>query len=96
MTGQSRTTHPAPYPVEVPRRLIRMFSFTGDTVVDPFAGTGSTALAAMETGRHSINVELDPRYVAMMEQRMHQTVIGAMVMVERPADNRAPDLPVAL
>ena len=49
VTGQFRTTHPAPYPVEVPRRLIRMFSFTGDTVVDPFAGTGSTALAAMET-----------------------------------------------
>src|SRR5262249_28363268 len=46
--GQIRRDHPAPYPVEVPRRLIRMFSFAGDTVVDPFGGTGTTALAALE------------------------------------------------
>jgi DNA modification methylase len=53
ITGQLRTQHPAPYPLEIPRRLIRMFSFVGDTVVDTFAGTGTTALAAMETGRNS-------------------------------------------
>jgi site-specific DNA-methyltransferase (adenine-specific) len=94
--GQPRTTHPAPYPVEVPRRLIRMFSFTGDTVVDPFGGTGSTALAAMETGRHSVSVEIDPRYVAMMEQRLHKAVISAVVTVERPGDEPMPNLPVAL
>jgi modification methylase len=96
VTGQPRTNHPAPYPVEVPRRLIRMFSFTGDTVVDPFAGTGSTALAAMETGRHSVNVEIDPRYVDIMEQRMRTAVISAVVVVERSSDKPAPDLPVAL
>jgi DNA modification methylase len=96
VTGQSRTGHPAAYPVEVPRRLIRMFSFTGDTVVDPFAGTGSTALAAMETGRNSVSVEIDPRYVTMMEQRLHKTVISAVVEVDRPGDQPVPDLPVAL
>jgi DNA modification methylase len=96
VTGQSRTNHPAPYPVEVPRRLVRMFSFTGDTVVDPFAGTGSTALAAMETGRHSVSVEIDPRYVDIMEQRMRKAVISAMVVVERSGDTPVPSLPVAL
>src|SRR5262249_687651 len=55
VTGQLRRDHPAPYPVEIPRRLIQMFSFAGDVVVDPFGGTGTTALAAMETGRSSIS-----------------------------------------
>ncbi len=84
VTGQFRTSHPAPYPVEVPRRLIRMFSFVGDTVVDPFGGTGSTALAAMETGRHSKTIEIDPGYVDIMEQRLHKSVVGAIIEVERP------------
>jgi DNA modification methylase len=72
VTGQLRRDHPAPYPVEVPRRLIRMFSFVGDTVLDPFAGTGTTAVAALETGRHSISVEVEPRYVDIMERRLHR------------------------
>jgi site-specific DNA-methyltransferase (adenine-specific) len=70
VTGQLRRDHPAPYPVEVPRRLIRMFSFDGDTIVDPFAGTGTTAVAAIETGRNSINVEIEPSYIAQIEKRL--------------------------
>src|ERR1051325_8796967 len=62
VTGQLRRDHPAPFPLEVPRRLIRMFSFAGDIVVDPFAGTGTTALAALEVGRSSISVEIEPAY----------------------------------
>lgn len=68
--GQLRRDHPAPYPVEIPARLIRMFSFAGDTVVDPFAGTGTTAIAAMESNRNSISVEIDPGYVASVESRL--------------------------
>jgi len=68
--GQLRRDHPAPYPVEVPLRLIKMFSFAGDTVVDPFAGTGTTAIAAMEANRSSISIEIDPGYVAAMESRL--------------------------
>jgi modification methylase len=48
--------HPAPFPVELAERLIRMFSFAGDTVLDPFAGSGSTALGAMRSGRNSISI----------------------------------------
>ena len=60
--SSTRNGHPAPYPVELAERLVRMFSFAGDTVLDPFAGTGSTALAAMRTGRNSINNEIEPAY----------------------------------
>ena len=72
VSGQLRRDHPAPYPLEVPRRLIRMFSFAGDTVVDPFSGTGTTALAALETGRNSISVEIEPRYVDLIEKRLRE------------------------
>jgi modification methylase len=69
--GEStRKGHPAPYPVALAERLIRMFSFAGDTVLDPFAGTGTTALAAMACGRNSISVEIEEKYLAMAEQRL--------------------------
>jgi site-specific DNA-methyltransferase (adenine-specific) len=54
-----RDGHPAPFPVEIAERLVRMFSFAGDTVLDPFAGSGSTALATIHTGRNSISVEIE-------------------------------------
>lgn len=83
--GQFRTNHPAPYPVEIPRRLIRMFSFTGDTVVDPFGGTGTTALAALENGRHSITVEIDPTYVEIVEKRLAEQKVVGRTIVHRGA-----------
>jgi site-specific DNA-methyltransferase (adenine-specific) len=58
--ASTREGHPAPYPVELAERLIRMFSFAGDIVADPFAGTGSTAVAAIQAGRNSVNGEIDP------------------------------------
>lgn len=82
VTGQVRRDHPAPYPIEIPRRLIRMFSFTGDTVVDPFAGTGTTTAAAIETGRHSISVELEPKYIEIIQKRLQQTNLSAHVEFE--------------
>ena len=68
--GQQRTEHPAPYPLEIPERLIKMFSFTGDTVLDPFSGTGTTALAAMKLGRNSISVDIERRYLELAESRL--------------------------
>ncbi|HEX9020051.1 MAG TPA: site-specific DNA-methyltransferase, partial [Nitrospirota bacterium] len=53
ITGASTKNHPAPYPLELANRLVRMFSFHGDTVLDPFCGTGTTMLAAMKAGRNS-------------------------------------------
>jgi modification methylase len=62
MTGASTREHPAPFPNELARRLIRMFSFVGDTVLDPFAGTGTTLVAAAQAGRNAVGVEIDPAY----------------------------------
>ncbi len=86
VTGQQRKNHPAPYPVEIPRRLIRMFSFVGDTVVDPFGGTGTTAIAALETGRNSVIVEIDPTYVDIVEQRMREGSLAGKIYIERPEE----------
>jgi site-specific DNA-methyltransferase (adenine-specific) len=83
VTGQLRRDHPAPYPMEVPRRLIRMFSFAGDTVVDPFCGTGTTTLAALETGRNSIAVEVVPEYVDLAVQRIEASNIKGLLDVVR-------------
>jgi modification methylase len=57
--GASTKQHPAPFSVELAYRLVRMFSFVGDTVLDPFAGTFTTTLAAMKAERNSIGNELD-------------------------------------
>jgi len=70
VTGASTRIHPAPYPLELAERLIRMFSFVGDTVLDPFMGTGTTNLAAAKWGRHSIGVEVDAHYFEMTITRM--------------------------
>jgi modification methylase len=86
VAGQLRRDHPAPYPLEVPRRLIRMFSFAGDTVLDPFGGTGTTGLAALEMGRNSVSVEIEPAYVDQMEARFSKLgSVVAQVEVSRTA-----------
>jgi len=72
ITGEKQGEHPAPYPADLAERLIRMFSFVGDTVLDPFTGTGSTAVAASRCGRNSVNTELEPRYVSIAEERIKE------------------------
>jgi DNA modification methylase len=69
LTGASTKNHPAPFPVELAERLIRMFSFVGDTVLDPFMGTGTTNIAASRCGRHSIGTEVDPHYFEYARKR---------------------------
>ena len=68
----SRVGHPAPFPVELPRRLIELYTFAGDIVLDPFMGSGTTALAALDTGRHYIGYELDESYAALAHQRIEE------------------------
>ena len=72
INGAQQTEHPAPYPTELAARLIRMFSFVGDTILDPFAGTGSTAVASGRWGRNSISIEIEPEYVDIMERRLSE------------------------
>lgn len=68
--GASTRDHPAPFPVSLAERLIRMFSFVGDTVLDPFTGTASTQIAARKWGRNSIGVEVEPTYCEMAQERL--------------------------
>ena len=72
LSGASTKNHPAPFPQELAYRLVRMFSFVGDTVVDPFCGSGTTMVAAMKAGRNSIGIEIDPEYCKMAEERLRK------------------------
>jgi DNA modification methylase len=62
--------HPAPFPEELPRRCIRLYSFVGDTVLDPFAGSGTTLRVARELGRNSIGYELNPQYEVLIREKI--------------------------
>lgn len=73
-TGESKTRvkHPAPFPVELPKRCIKLFSFVGDTVLDPFLGSGSTLIACVLTNRKGVGIEIDERYCEIARQRLLQ------------------------
>ncbi len=70
LSGASTKQHPAPFPLELAYRLIRMFSFWEDTVLDPFCGTGTTMIAAMKCNRNSIGVEVDEQYCSIATNRL--------------------------
>lgn len=72
LSGASTREHPAPFPVELAYRLVRMFSFWGDTVLDPFCGSGTTMAAAMKCGRNSIGIEVDRDYCRMAAHRLQK------------------------
>ena len=65
--------HPAPFPVELPRRLIQLYTFEGDVVLDPFMGSGQTAIAAVQAGRHYVGYEISEEYVALAERRIEES-----------------------
>ena len=62
--------HPAPFPLELPLRLIQLFTFKGDVVLDPFAGSGTTCLAAAQSGRAYVDYEVNPEYVELARKRI--------------------------
>lgn len=82
ISGASTREHPAPFPVVLAYRLIRMFSFVGDTVIDPFLGSGSTMRAAMLAGRNSIGVEIEPKYVALTHRNLAKLPFGVTLDAE--------------
>ncbi len=71
--GEKQDKHLAMFPEELPRRLIKMFSFVGDTVLDPFLGSGTTSLAAMDLNRNSIGYEINEEFLPIIEKRLKST-----------------------
>jgi site-specific DNA-methyltransferase (adenine-specific) len=71
-----RVGHPAPFPVELPGRLIELYTFEGDLVLDPFLGSGTTAVAAVESKRHYVGYELDAEYIDIAERRINEGRTG--------------------
>lgn len=75
--GEStRRGHPAPFPLELAERLIRLFSFAGDTVLDPFVGTGTTTHAAINVGRSSIGIDCDPTFIGMAKEKLQKALLS--------------------
>jgi site-specific DNA-methyltransferase (adenine-specific) len=85
VTGTSSHKHPAPYPVEFAYRLVRMFSFTGDTVLDPFLGTGTTTVAAIRADRNSIGNEIDPDYFTLSCNRVRKEIVQRKMFTSNPS-----------
>jgi len=82
--GASTRLHPAPYPLALVERLVRMFSFAGDCVLDPFMGTGTTNLAASRWGRHSIGYEIEPTYFKMACRRLQDSIVLQLPLLTAP------------
>jgi site-specific DNA-methyltransferase (adenine-specific) len=74
--SKKRVGHPAPFPIELPRRCIKLFSFVGDTVLDPFAGSGTTLLACRQTHRRGIGIEMDRGYCKLAAERLTASLLA--------------------
>jgi len=92
VSGASTRNHPAPFPLEIAYRLIRMFSFVGDTVLDPFLGSGTTAIAAMRSGRNSIGVELETTYLDQARRRAEREASGLFSTIDLVFESHTGDL----
>lgn len=72
--SKKRTGHPAPFPVELPKRCVRLFSYVDDTILDPFAGSGTTLIACLETGRKGVGFEINENYCKLAKRRIERSL----------------------
>jgi DNA modification methylase len=69
-----RIGHPAPFPLELPRRLIQLYTFENEIMLDPFMGSGQTAIAALKSNRHYIGYEIDQKYIQLADRRIQESL----------------------
>ena len=91
ITGASTRNHPAPFPLELASRLVRMFSFQGDTVLDPFCGTGTSMVASLRHGRNSIGIDIDPEYCRMAARFLKKESSNLFLKTELIFEKMIPD-----
>jgi len=91
-SGESRKKvgHPAPFPVELPKRCIKLFSFVGDSVLDPFVGSGTTLIACLETNRIGIGVDINKNYCELAKKRLEKRGIYQKKLVELYDHTKSP------
>ncbi len=93
ITGASTKNHPAPFPLKLATRLIRMFSFDNDTVLDPFCGSGTTMVAALRNGRNSIGIDIDKEYCRMaaryLKAEINDSPIKAKLIFQKMANGNS-------
>jgi DNA modification methylase len=92
ITGASTRNHPAPFPLQLATRLVRMFSFHGDTVLDPFCGTGTTMIAALRYARNSIGIDIDPEYCRMAARYLKKESSNLFINAELIFEKMTTDL----
>lgn len=83
--------HPAPFPEELPRRIIKLHSFVGDTVLDPFLGSGTTTKVAMELGRNSVGYEINKAYLSIIKKKTNyrrRTLKGKIIKIIKVSSRR--------
>ena len=91
ITGASTRNHPAPFPLELASRLVRMFSFQDDTVLDPFCGTGTTMVASLRHGRNSIGMDIDSEYCRMAARFLKKESSNLFLKTELFFEKMIPD-----
>lgn len=80
--SKKKVGHPAPFPIKLPKRCIKLFSFVGDTILDPFLGSGSTLIACSHTNRKGIGIEIDKRYCELAKVRLLEEGIKYQLQLE--------------
>jgi site-specific DNA-methyltransferase (adenine-specific) len=89
----TKVGHPAPFPVELPQRLIELYTYEDDVVLDPFMGSGSAAVAALRTGRHYVGFDTDASYVKIAEQRIADELLRQADQAAEPSTRFRVELP---
>ena len=79
INGDRQNDHPAKFPIEIPKRLIKMFSFVGDVILDPFLGSGTTSIAAKMLDRNSIGIELHDGYKEVIRRKIHDSALSKLL-----------------